>query len=196
MIGKALKAPLTTYEKVYALPMGTISMTKGTGIVTSVPSDSPDDWATLRDLQTKSGLREKWNVKEEWVKDFAPVPIINIPEFGNLTAVHLVDEFKIASQNDKDFFKKVKDKVYLKGFYEGKMITGLAEGQSVENAKPIIKKHLLESNLAVPYYEPEGEVVSRTGDNCIVACCYQWFFKYGEEEWKNFVKEHVISENF
>ena len=50
LIGKALKAPLATYEKVYALPMTTISMTKGTGIVTSVPSDSPDDFAALRDL--------------------------------------------------------------------------------------------------------------------------------------------------
>ena len=50
LIGKALHAPLSKYEKVYALPMTTISMTKGTGIVTSVPSDSPDDWAALRDL--------------------------------------------------------------------------------------------------------------------------------------------------
>jgi leucyl-tRNA synthetase len=30
--------------------MPTISMNKGTGIVTSVPSDSPDDYAMLRDL--------------------------------------------------------------------------------------------------------------------------------------------------
>jgi leucyl-tRNA synthetase len=50
LIGKALNAPLSHYEKVYALPMSTISMNKGTGIVTSVPSDSPDDWAALRDL--------------------------------------------------------------------------------------------------------------------------------------------------
>lgn len=196
LVGKALRAPLTSYEKVYALPMGTISMTKGTGIVTSVPSDSPDDWATLRDLQTKEGLRQKWNVQEEWVKDFAPIPIINIPEFGNLSAVHLVDEFKIQSQNDKDLLKKAKDKAYLKGFYEGKMITGIAEGQGVEQAKPIIKKHLFDNNMAVPYYEPEGEVVSRTGDNCIVATCYQWFFRYGEDQWKDLIKEHVTSDNF
>jgi leucyl-tRNA synthetase len=50
LIGLALKAPLTKYDKVYSLPMQTISMSKGTGIVTSVPSDSPDDWAALRDL--------------------------------------------------------------------------------------------------------------------------------------------------
>ena len=50
LIGVPLAAPLSHYKQVYALPMKTISMTKGTGIVTSVPSDSPDDWATLRDL--------------------------------------------------------------------------------------------------------------------------------------------------
>ena len=50
MIGLPLKAPLCTFETVYSLPMFGISMTKGTGVVTSVPSDSPDDYATLRDL--------------------------------------------------------------------------------------------------------------------------------------------------
>ena len=50
LIGIPLKAPLTKYEVVYALPMTTITMNKGTGIVTSVPSDAPDDWAALRDL--------------------------------------------------------------------------------------------------------------------------------------------------
>lgn len=196
LIGKALKAPLTSYEKVYALPMTTISMTKGTGIVTSVPSDSPDDWAALRDLQTKEGLREKYNVKEEWCVPFAPVPIINIPDFGDLSAVFLVDDLKIQSQKDKDLLKVAKDKAYLKGFYDGKMLVGIAEGESVEKAKPIVKKHLLETNQAVPYYEPESEVVSRTGDQCIVASCYQWFLKYGDDEWKEFVREHLNSDNF
>lgn len=70
-------------------------MKKGTGIVTSVPSDSPDDWAALRDLQTKEGLREKFGVKEEWCVPFEPIPIIEIPELGNLAAVKLCEEFKI-----------------------------------------------------------------------------------------------------
>lgn len=50
LIGVPLKAPLTKYPVVYALPMLNISMEKCTGVVTSVPSDAPDDWATLRDL--------------------------------------------------------------------------------------------------------------------------------------------------
>jgi len=50
LIALPLKAPYATFEKVYSLPMMTISMNKGTGVVTSVPSDAPDDWAALRDL--------------------------------------------------------------------------------------------------------------------------------------------------
>lgn len=100
-----LEAPLTSYKVVYALPMKTISMEKGTGIVTSVPSDAPDDWATLRDLQTKAKLRDEFKVKEEWCVPFAPIEIIEIPDFGKLTAVKLVEELNIKSQNDKELLK-------------------------------------------------------------------------------------------
>ena len=196
LVGLPLKAPMTKYEKVYALPMQTISMGKGTGIVTSVPSDAPDDWAALRDLQTKKGLREKYHVQEEWCMPFEPIPIIEIPEFGSLSAVKLVEDMKIQSQKDKEKLTEAKDKVYLKGFYEGKMLVGLAKDMKVQEAKPLIKKHMFEEGTACPYYEPESEVVSRTGDECVVGLCNQWFLTYGEENWKNVVKSHVKSENF
>ena len=48
IMGVALSAPLTSYPKIYTLPMLTIKDNKGTGVVTSVPSDSPDDYAALR----------------------------------------------------------------------------------------------------------------------------------------------------
>jgi len=49
---------------------------------------------------------------------------------------------------------------------------------------------------AVIYYEPENLVISRTNDECIVAKVDQWLLKYGEEDWKQFVKEHVNSDHF
>ena len=52
-MGIRLKAPLTSYDVIYTLPMLTIKEDKGTGVVTSVPSDAPDDYAALRDLQRK-----------------------------------------------------------------------------------------------------------------------------------------------
>ena len=66
----------------------------------------------------------------------------------------------------------------------------------VQDAKPLVRKLMLDSKEAAIYYEPENEVVSRSGDQCVVALCDQWFLTYGEENWKNFCKEHVVSQNF
>lgn len=46
---------------------------------------------------------------------FHPLPIVKVPELGNLSAVTACDRLKIQSQNDKEKIKKAKDLVYLKG---------------------------------------------------------------------------------
>lgn len=47
LIGLPLTAPNAT-QQIYVLPLLTILTNKGTGIVTSVPSDSPDDYIALQ----------------------------------------------------------------------------------------------------------------------------------------------------
>ena len=32
--------------------------------------------------------------------------------------------------------------------------------------------------------EPEKTIISRSGDECVVALCDQWYLDYGEPEWK------------
>lgn len=54
----------------------------------------------------------------------------------------------------------------------------------VSEAKDAIKKELIASGDAVIYSEPEGRVMSRSGDECVVALTDQWYLMYGEEEWK------------
>jgi leucyl-tRNA synthetase len=56
LLGLPLSAPHSTYEKVYTLPLLTISMGKGTGVVTSVPSDAPNDYLALKALKEQAGL--------------------------------------------------------------------------------------------------------------------------------------------
>ncbi|CAD6918265.1 unnamed protein product [Tilletia controversa] len=50
LIGNKIKAPFAIPDEIYILPMETVLATKGTGVVTSVPSDSPDDYATFMEL--------------------------------------------------------------------------------------------------------------------------------------------------
>ena len=51
LLGLPIISPLAILPVVYVLPMLTILTNKGTGVVTSVPSDSPDDYMALQDLK-------------------------------------------------------------------------------------------------------------------------------------------------
>jgi leucyl-tRNA synthetase len=106
LLGLPLQAPNAQFDTVYTLPLLTISMGKGTGVVTSVPSDAPDDYAALRDLKQKGPLREKYGIEDHMVMPFEVVPIIDIPGFGTTAAVKVCDDLKIVSQNDKEKLAK------------------------------------------------------------------------------------------
>ncbi|SPO26174.1 probable CDC60 - leucine--tRNA ligase, cytosolic [Ustilago trichophora] len=98
LIGTKIKAPFGLYPEVYVLPMETVLATKGTGVVTSVPSDSPDDYATLMDLRKKA---EYFKIDPQWAA-FEPIPVIRTPAYGDMTAETLVKQLKIQSAKDKN----------------------------------------------------------------------------------------------
>jgi leucyl-tRNA synthetase len=115
---------------------------------------------------------------------------------GNLSAKFCCEEFKVASYKDADGLAKAKDKCYGEGFREGVMTVGLGAGKKVEDVKLLVKQHMIDNGFAVPYSEPESEVMSRSGDSCCVALCDQWLIDYGEASWLQKVKDHVLSSNF
>lgn len=188
LFGQPLESPLAYNKVIYALPMLTIKDDKGTGVVTSVPSDSPDDWIALQDLKNKPALRQKYNIKDEMVLPFDAIPIIDVADYGNLCAVKVCKDLKIQSQNDRDKLTEAKERVYLKGFYDGKMLVPGYEGEKVNEVRKPIQKLLIDSKQAILYMEPEKQVMSRSGDECVVALCDQWYLDYGDEEWKSQVR--------
>ncbi|KAK4758384.1 hypothetical protein SAY87_019685 [Trapa incisa] len=195
LIGLPLKSPLSLNEIIYALPMMTILMDKGTGIVTSVPSDAPDDYISLHVLKTKKALREKFGLKDEWVVPFEIIPIIDIPEFGDKAAEKVCKDMKIVSQNEKEKLAEAKQRTYLKGFTEGTMLVGEHAGTKVQEAKPLVRNMLTETGQAIMYSEPEKRVMSRSGDECVVALTDQWYITYGESEWKKMSEECLSNMN-
>ncbi|KAI0920465.1 hypothetical protein AcV5_010190 [Taiwanofungus camphoratus] len=180
LVGTKIKAPFAVNTEVYVLPMENVLPTKGTGVVTSVPSDSPDDFATLMDLRKKP---ERYNIDSSWVA-IDPVPVISSPTYGDMIAPAVVKQLKIQSQKDTKQLAEAKEIAYKDGFYQGTMIIGEFKGESVQDAKPKVRARMIEKGLAFAYAEPEGLVVSRSSDECVVALMDQWYLDYGEPSWR------------
>jgi leucyl-tRNA synthetase len=188
IIGALVHAPLSLHEDgVRVLPMESVLPTKGTGVVTSVPSDSPDDYATVTELAKKS---DYYKIQKEWA-ELEIFPIIDTPSYGDLAAPFLVKKLKINSSKDLKL-AEAKDLAYKEGYYQGTMKVGKYKGEKVETAKPKVRQDLIDAGEAFAYAEPEGFVKSRSGDVCVVALMDQWYLDYGEEKWKetaiNFVE--------
>ena len=160
--------------------METVLASKGTGVVTSVPSDSPDDFATVTDLARKAAY---YGIDAEWAS-LPLIPIISTSTYGDMAAPEIIKRMKIQSPKDAKLLAEAKEAVYREGFYNGIMLIGKYKGEKVEDAKPKVRDDLLRSNEAFVYNEPEGLIMSRSGDECVVALCDQWYLDYGETEWK------------
>lgn len=195
MVGLPLSAPHAPYETIYTLPMATITETKGTGVVMCVPTDSPDDYINFSQLLNKPEYRAKLGVKDEWVLPFAAVPILDIPEWGTEIAKTVCEKLKINGPNATDLLEEAKKIAYQQGFYHGVMIVGPCTGMRVSEAKVRMHEMLEENGESIRYFEPVRQVMSRSGDECVVALCDQWFLEYGREDWKQMVLEHLKKMN-
>ena len=204
IVGTRLEAPLAGI--VYVLPMEGVLEDKGTGIVTSVPSDSPDDYITVLDLAKKAAYYQidrksnhkyySFNRLAKWVDIFPIRSVIKTEKYGDLAAKQVVEQLKIVSQKDKIKLAEAKDLVYKEGFYHGTMCQGEFSGLSVQVAKPLVKQLLLQKKvntikqhhfdrkMAFVYCEQEGRVITKNGDECVVSLTDQWYLNYGQEEWK------------
>jgi leucyl-tRNA synthetase len=191
-IGTLVHAPLSVHtEGVRILPMDSVLPTKGTGVVTSVPSDSPDDFATVTDLAKKA---EYYGIKKEWA-ELEIVSVITTPSYGDLTAPFLVKKLKISSPKDTKQLEEAKELAYKEGFYQGVMNIGEFKGEKVEDAKTKVRNLLINSHEGFAYSEPEKKVISRSGDDCCVALMDQWYLDYGEASWRKQAVDYVEAEN-
>jgi leucyl-tRNA synthetase len=185
MIGKNCIAPGINRE-IIILPSEFCDPNKGTGLVTSVPSDAPDDWMGLKDLYNDS-LCNRFGLDCEEIKKIEPIPIIDTPGWGSLPAVKICEDMKIESQHDREKLEEAKKIIYKSGFYTGVMNENCGEyaGMKVEEAKDLVKEKLIASRDADVMYELSGDVVCRCLTPGIVkVVSNQWFIAYGSRKWK------------
>lgn len=119
------------------------------------------------------------------------VEIIDIPGLGRRAAEKVCEDLGIKSQNDTAKLDEAKEITYKKGFYEGTMLVGSQKGKRVEDAKPVVQQEMIDAGQAFMYYEPNGQVISRSGDECVVTFSDQWYLTYGEKGWKEPVMDYI-----
>jgi len=186
LIGKEVVAPAIN-KAIPILPSTFIDQTRGTGIVTSVPSDAPDDHVALRDLQGDGATLARYGLDPERVRAIQPVPIIRTEGFGPLPGVEIVERMGIRSQEDRAALEKAKEEVYRAGYYTGVMNAncGPFAGMRVEVAKEEVAKQLRANRQAAVLWEPSGDVICRCTARAIVKIVEdQWFLAYGDPDWK------------
>jgi len=190
LLGRMARAPAIE-RLIPVLPSGFCDPNKGTGIVTSVPSDAPDDWMGLADLRRDPSLASRWGLDPAMVAAIEPVPIIRSEGWGPMPAVEICQRMGIRDQHDRESLERAKEEIYRSGYYTGVMLEGAGAygGMRVEDAKGLVKQELVRQGRAEVMYEPSGEVVCRCLTPSVVKIVTdQWFIAYGDAMWKSRVK--------
>ena len=132
------------------------------------------------DLRKKA---EYYKIDPAWAA-LDPVPVLSTPAYGEMSAPALVKQLKIASQKDVKQLADAKELAYKEGFYNGTMSVGEFKGEPVQEAKAKVRASMIKNGVAFAYAEPEGLVISRSADECVVALMDQWYLDYGEPKWR------------
>lgn len=183
LLGRTVKAP-GTGASIPILPATFIRHEKGTGIVTSVPSDSPQDLLSLKSVQ-EGGADEGHLAAIAQRIDI--IPVIRTQKYGTDSAAKAVAEVGARDAKDAAKIQEATEKAYQAGFYEGIMLenAGQFAGMKVADAKEKIRAWLVERNEAVVAYWPTAPVVCRCLTPSVVKVVSdQWFIRYGDDAWK------------
>lgn len=184
LVGQKVRAP-GTEAAIPILPAAFIKHDKGTGIVTSVPSDSPQDMLSLR--AAAEGKVDETQATQELAKAITIIPVIRTEKYGTESAAKAIEEVKARDHKDAANIAAATEKAYNAGFYEGVMLENAGEfaGMKVSDAKEKIRAWLVERDEAIIGYWPSGPVVCRCLTPSVVKIVAdQWFVKYGDEHWK------------
>ncbi|MEM3851705.1 MAG: leucine--tRNA ligase [Methanomassiliicoccales archaeon] len=186
LVGDRVYSP-TMKKMLPVLPASFPDPDRGTGIVCSVPADSPDDYVALMDLKKIAKEGKIRDQLAEMVSAIRPIETIETPGWGRTPGVKAVEKYKITSQAESEKLKRAREEIYREGYYHGVMldIPGYA-GMSVVDARQTMRKNLIDEGEAATMYEPSGLVICRCLTKCIVKIVEnQWFIAYGDPQWKD-----------
>ncbi|MFI5412955.1 MAG: class I tRNA ligase family protein, partial [Candidatus Micrarchaeales archaeon] len=176
-----------------------VKLDVGTGIVMSVPTHAPFDYAALERLKS-----ENYPVKPIQFKKIIDVEksvgigksidqkdkkgTIQHPEIPALAYLELLN---INPDSVDDLLEIATKAIYKEESHHGVMMVGTYAGKPETVARDGLKNDLVKSNDAIKIYTLSNDepVICRCGFKVIVKIVSdQWFINYGDKNWKAMVK--------
>jgi leucyl-tRNA synthetase len=194
LVGRKAVAPVI-HRELPVLPATFCKPEVGTGLVTSVPSDAPDDWISLRILQEDDEAMDRYGLDREMVRAIRPIAIIDTKGYGPMPAVEMVEKMGITKAGDPRL-DEAKKAIYKDGFHTGRMNSACGEfaGMKVEEAKELIKQMMIKGGEAELFYDLSEEVVCRCGRPVVIKKVDdQWFIDYANASLTENSKRHAKS---
>jgi leucyl-tRNA synthetase len=194
LIGLMCEAPMI-HREIPVLPAAFCDPDVGTGLVTSVPSDAPDDWISLEAVKRDPEAVSVYGISRELLDSVVPVSIISMEGYGEFPARDAIGRLGITEPGDPRL-EEAKKQVYKDGYHTGRMkeVCGPFAGMRVEEAKERMKQQMLDSGEADVFYDLTEEVLCRCGGRVhIHRIDDQWFIDYGNEELTERTSAHCRS---
>ncbi len=190
-----------TKEEVPVLPGFFVKENVGTGVVMSVPSHAPFDYAALERLRVKGYPLPKFELKKiikiDQARDAMMGGTMEVegagkvlhPEIPALAYLELLNANPDAVD---DLIERATKLIYKEESRWGIMLVGKYAGKKETEARDGLKADLAKSGDALPLYELANEepVFCRDGTKVVVnVVTDQWFINYGDTNWKKGVME-------
>ena len=191
MIGWMCTAPMI-HRDLPVFPAKFCNPDVGTGLVTSVPSDAPDDWISLEAVKKDPSLVKEYGIPQEVIDNAVPISIISMEGYGDFPAKDAIDRLGITQPGDP-LLVEAKKQVYKDGYHLGKMKDncGPYAGMPVDRAKDAMKDALLKAGEADVFHDLTEEVVCRCGQHVYIRKIDdQWFINYANQKVTDMTKEH------
>ncbi|MDD4185329.1 MAG: leucine--tRNA ligase [Candidatus Methanomethylophilaceae archaeon] len=191
LLGRTCIAPMI-HREIPVLPAAFCDPDVGTGMVTSVPSDAPDDWMSLTKLKEDHSYMERYGIAKETIDAVVPISIISMKGYGDFPAQDIVERMGIEEADDPRL-EEAKKQVYKDGYHLGVMkdICGEFAGMRVEEAKERMKQAMIDSGEADVFFDLSEEVVCRCGCKVVIKRIDdQWFIDYGNEDLTQRTSDH------
>ncbi len=183
MIGWMCEAPMI-HREIPVFPASFCDPDVGTGLVTSVPSDAPDDWISLEAVKADPRMESEYGLARELIDSVVPISIIEMKGYGDFPAKDIIDRMGITQPGDPKLVD-AKKQVYKDGHHTGRMkpVCGEFAGMRVEEAKDRMKQAMIDAGEAEVFFDLTEEVVCRCGQRVhIKRIDDQWFINYADKD--------------